>query len=184
MTRFRIDPERSRVWVETKTSVHPIHGEGAGLHGFVEAEVTDGRLDLTETPKVRVEFPIERLSSGSVLYDGELRRRAETRRYPDVVGEVREVTEASAGRYHVRGDLTFHGVTRQVEGDVGLVVNRDGWLEVRGAQTFNFESFGIKAPRILMLRVHPDVEVRIHLVAEAEELGQCEEEGRACTNWG
>jgi polyisoprenoid-binding protein YceI len=168
VTRYRIDPERSRVWVETKTSVHPIHGEATGLGGFIEAQIKDGHLDLTEPPKARVEFPIDRLSSGNALYDGELHRRAETRRYPEVVGEVREVTGDLGGRYQVRGDLTFHGVTQQVEGDVTVEVKENGSLEVQGEQTFNFENFGIKAPRILMLRVYPDVDVRIHLVARAE----------------
>lgn len=168
MTRYRIDPARSKVWVETKTSVHPIHGEATGLAGSIDAEVKAGRLDLSEPPKGRVEFPIDQLSSGNALYDGELHRRAETRRYPEIVGEVREVTEGSEGRYHIRGDLTFHGVTREVEGDVDLKVQDDGSLEVQGQQTFNFEDFGIKAPRILILRVYPDVEVKIHLVAEAE----------------
>jgi polyisoprenoid-binding protein YceI len=168
MARYRISPERSRVWVDTRTSLHPIHGQATGLEGTIEVEVSDGRLDLSTPPRARVALPLERLTSGNPLYDGELRRRVDVRRYPTIEGEVREVREAGPGRYRVRGDLTFHGTTRTVEGEVSLSVDGSR-LEIQGERSFNVEEFGVKAPRILMLRVYPDVNVRVRMVAEREE---------------
>jgi polyisoprenoid-binding protein YceI len=167
MPQFRIIPDRSRVWLEATSSVHPIHGEATGLEGWIEADVTDGRVDFGNTPKIQVELPVDRLKSGNALEDAELQRRIDAKRFPTIRGEVREVKESAGGQYRVRGDLTFHGVTRPVEGEVSVKTDGDS-LVIEGEQTFDIRDFGVDPPKILMLKVHPDVKVRVRAVAEPE----------------
>ena len=167
MTTFRIDPDVSRVWIEARSSLHPISGEATGLEGSIDAEVTDGHVDFGDTPKIRVELPVERLKSGKALEDAEMQRRIDAKRYPTIRGEVREVKESAGGQYRVRGDLTFHGVTRPVEGEVSVKTDGDS-LVIEGEQTFDIRDFGVDPPKILMLKVHPDVKVRVRAVAEPE----------------
>jgi len=164
---FRINPDRSRVWIEARSSLHPIHGEATGLEGSIEADVTDGQVDFGDTPKILVELPVDQLKSGKALEDAELQRRIEAKRYPTIRGEVREIKETAGGRYRVRGDLTFHGVTRPVEGEVSVKVDGDS-LVLEGEQTLDIRDFGVDPPKILMLKVHPDVKVRVRAVAEPE----------------
>ena len=84
---------------------------------------------------------------------------------PTILGELREATPlAGDGNFRVQGDLTFHGVTRTVTGEVRVGID-DGALVIEGEQVFDVREFGITPPRILMLRVDPDVMVRIRLVA-------------------
>src|SRR5438132_11263056 len=116
MATFRIDPHRSKVWIEARSSLHPIQGEAAGLSGVVEADVADGHVAFNGSPTISVELPVEQLKSGKALEDAEMMRRIDARRFPTIRGEVREVKETSGGNYLVQGDLTFHGVTRPVEG--------------------------------------------------------------------
>jgi hypothetical protein len=71
VTRFRVIPEQSQVWIEARSSLHPIHGQGTGIQGEAELEVTDGQIDLSVPPRGRIEFPVERLSSGNALQDME-----------------------------------------------------------------------------------------------------------------
>jgi polyisoprenoid-binding protein YceI len=169
MTRFRIDPARSHVWTESRSSVHPIHGEADGLHGEMDVQVLDGRLDLSVPPRIRLELDVERLKSGNVLYDGEMLRRIAARRFPTIVGEVTDMRELdSSDRYRVAGELKFHGVTRLEEGEVTVEVADGRTLVVDGERTFNVRDFDLEPPKLLMLRVHPDVTVRVHVVAEAE----------------
>lgn len=167
MATFRINPDRSRVWIEARSSLHPIHGEATGLEGSIEADVTDGQVDFGDTPKILVELPVDQLKSGKALEDAELQRRIEAKRYPTIRGEVREIKETAGGRYRVRGDLTFHGVTRPVEGEVSVKVDGDS-LVLEGEQTLDIRDFGVDPPKILMLKVHPDVKVRVRAVAEPE----------------
>lgn len=155
------------MWIEARSSLHPIHGEATGLEGSIEADVTDGRVDFGDTPKIRVELPVEQLKSGKALEDAELQRRIDAKRYPTIRGEVREIKEAAGGQYRARGDLTFHGVTRPVEGEVSVKVDGDS-LVIEGEQTFDIRDFGVDPPKILMLKVHPDVKVRVRVVAEPE----------------
>ncbi|MGH3320579.1 MAG: YceI family protein [Streptosporangiaceae bacterium] len=169
MPRFRIDAGESRVWIEAKSSLHPIHGEGSGLDGTIEAELSDGRFDLSTGPVMRLSMPVERLQSGNRLYDGEMRRRVDTRKYPTISGEATDVREAGeAGRYHVRGDLSFHGVTNAVEGDVELSAPDERTLVVEGERVFDIREFRLDPPKILTLRVYPEVNVRVRVVARRE----------------
>jgi polyisoprenoid-binding protein YceI len=161
---FRIDPGQSRVWIEARSSMHPIHGEASGLEGSIEASLADGLIDMAEGPKVQIQLPVTQLQSGRKLEDAEMMRRIDARRFPTIRGETTAFKE-DGGRYRVRGDLTFHGVTRQVEGEVTISADASS-LVIEGEQTFDIREFGVEPPKILMLRVHPDVRVRIKVVAE------------------
>ncbi|MGH3327828.1 MAG: YceI family protein [Streptomycetales bacterium] len=171
MTRYQITPDDSRVWIEARSSLHPIHGEATGLGGELDVEVSGDRLDLSTPPAMRLQLPVTRLESGNALYDREMRRRIESRRYPVINGAAREVREleGGAGRYHVRGDLTFHGVTRTVDGEITVSAPGEGTLVIEGEQVFDIRDFDVAPPKILTLRVHPEVRVRIRAEARRQE---------------
>ncbi len=167
MTVFRIDPNRSKVWIEARSSMHPIHGEAEGLEGSIEAEMAEGRIDVSGLPRIQIELPVDKLQSGKKLEDAEMMRRIDARRYPKITGETTELKE-NGGRYRIRGDLTFHGVTRQVEGEVTISAPDERSLVIEGEQIFDIRDFGVQPPKILMLKVHPDVRVRVKVVAQQE----------------
>lgn len=167
VTRFEIDPDGSRVWVDATSSIHPIHSETSGLQGFFEASLTRRGLDLAAPVQGRLELAVGRLSSGNPLYDREMRRRVDARRFPTISGELTGIEQAERGAYTVRGDVTFRGVTRSYLDrlDVTLVDRRT--LRLAGSHVFDVRDFGFQPPRILTLRVHPDVAVRVEIVARA-----------------
>lgn len=170
MPTYRVNPSRSQIWMEADSNVHPIHGEATGLQGEIVAEVIDGRFDLSSTPEMRLELPVERLQSGNAMQDKELRRRIDARRYPTIVGEAGEVSQQGNGsRYRVRGDLTFHGVTQPVEGEVDLSTPDERTLVIEGAQSFDIRDYGLDPPKILMFKVHPIVKVRVKVVGELQD---------------
>jgi polyisoprenoid-binding protein YceI len=169
MPVYRVNPSRSQVWMEADSSIHPIHGEARGLEGEIVAEVADGRLDLESDPKIRIELPIEALESGNALQDSEMRRRVDARRYPTIVGTATEVSHRHDNHYRVRGDVTFHGVTRPEEGEVTLAVPDDHTLVFEGEHTFDIRDYQVEPPKILMFRVHPQVNVRVRIVGELQE---------------
>ena len=167
MTQLRVIPEQSQLWVEARSSLHPIHGEGTGIEGEADLEIDDGRIALSGTPKARIGLPVERLRSGNALQDMEMRRRIEAQKYPTIVGELVTATALSRpGRYRLQGDLTFHGVTRRLEADVMATLNGQGVLVVEGEYILDVRGFGVTPPRILGLQVYPEVKVRFRVVAE------------------
>jgi len=158
MTAFRVVPERSHVSIDARSSLHPIKGEARGLEGLIE---------LAGGLAGHIELAVANLRSGNPLYDIEMHRRVDARGHPTIVGEVVTSTPLEgAGRYRLLGDLTFHGVTRQVEGEVSVESPDPDSLVVEGEHVFDVRDFGVHPPRIGFLRVHPEVHVAIRVEAE------------------
>lgn len=170
MARYRIVPERSKVFISARSSLHPIDTRSDGLEGFVDLEVQGGgRLNLTVPTKGRVSFPVERMASGNPIEDRELRRRIDARRYPTIEGALTDMHETGRdGRYLVRGDVTFKGSTRSYEDEMAVSQDDDGTLRLTGESIFDIRDFGMDPPRILMLKVEPEVGVRVEILAERE----------------
>jgi len=167
--RYRIVPERSHLWADGHSTLHPIHLETDGFEGFIEADTTDGSLHLDVAPKASLALDADRLKSGNGLYDYELERRLDMRRYPRITGEVRSVVPVEGdNRVRVEGDLSFHGVTNRVQGDVTFRVLDADTIEIEGEKVIDMRSFGVKPPKMLILRVDPEIKIRARLVAERE----------------
>jgi polyisoprenoid-binding protein YceI len=169
VARYRILSARSRVWIEARSNVHPIHTEAEGLDGWLDLDISDGIINVDQTLLGHLEFPVENLKSGNALEDRELRRRIDSRRFPAIAGDLKgmKVTNDPA-EYTVSGDLTFRGVTRTYEDSMTLGLADDRTLTLAGQSTFDIRDFGMEPPRILMLKVQPEVTVRVEIVAEKE----------------
>jgi polyisoprenoid-binding protein YceI len=170
VARYTIVPGRSLVSIEARSSLHPIHAETRGLEGWVGFDVTKGgRLDLSVTPGAQVTLAVSKLTSGKALEDRELQRRIDAKRHPTIDGALIAMAETgTVGRYRVRGDVTFRGVTRSYESEMTFAQLDDQTIRLEGRSTFDIRDFGMEPPRILLLRVHPEVDVRVEVVALRE----------------
>jgi polyisoprenoid-binding protein YceI len=169
--RHRIDAARSAVWIDATSSVHPIHTKATGLDGYVTLTMGgDGAVDVTAPVAGHLSLPVSRLRSPNPLEDRELKRRIDAKRFPTIDGELRSIRPADgpAGRYVVAGDLTFRGVTVVCEDELTIGRDDDGAVHLAGSSVFDVRDFGMEPPRILVLRVHPEVRVRVELVAVPE----------------
>jgi polyisoprenoid-binding protein YceI len=170
MARFVISPERSQMWIDARSNVHPIHSSTDGVEGYVELELAaDGALDMTSPPKGELSLSVDRLSSGNRLEDRELHRRIDSRRYPTIVGVLKEMEPSGVeGTYRANGDITFRGVSRQYEDLITISSVDDHTVQLEGKSRFDIRQFGMEPPRLLMARVEPEVDIRIHLIAVRE----------------
>ena len=73
-----------------------------------------------------------------------------------------------SSNYLVGGDLTFRGVTRSYEDNMTVGEVDDRTVTLSGKATFDIRDFGMEPPRILMLKVQPEVSVRVEIVAQKE----------------
>jgi hypothetical protein len=170
VTRYRILTSQSRVWIEARSNVHPIRTEAHGLEGWLDLDVSDGLGDVGDAPAGHLDFPVDNLKSGNALEDREMKRRIDSRRYPTITGDMRAMKPGDEpGRFVVRGDLTFRGVTRSYEDEMVLEMPDPRTVRLGGQSTFDIRDFGMEPPRILMLKVFPEVTVRIEIVAEASD---------------
>jgi hypothetical protein len=119
---------------------------------------------LAVAPKAHLSLRVERLRSGNVLEERELRRRINARRFPTIDGDLIDMKPAGDdGRYVVRGAVTFLGVTNEHRDEM-LISFDDDTIMLTGSSTFDIRDFGMEPPRVLLLRVEPEVIVRVEIV--------------------
>lgn len=165
--RFAVVPDRSVILIEARSTVGPITFGAVGVTGVIEAEVHDGQVQPGRAPSADLEIEVTRLRSGNGLYDAELLRRIDARRHPVVALDLRGCSAVgSADRFHVDGDVTFHGATRPIHGTVNVSLHSPRKLVVSGEQVFDIRDFDIASPTVLMLRIYPDVLVQLQVEAE------------------
>jgi DNA-binding PadR family transcriptional regulator len=170
MQRFILDPKRSAVLIDARSTVGPICFGSTGVTGSLYAALGDGGVSTETPPSGWLSIDMTGLSSGNKLYDAELHRRINSRRYPSAKVELKECTPSAPGwRYRLRGELTFHGITRRTEGTVQLEAASDNRIVISGEQVFDIRDFALPSPTMLMLRIFPDVRVRLYAEAELSE---------------
>jgi polyisoprenoid-binding protein YceI len=169
MTRYTLDSERSCIWVSARSSLHPINTETRGLTGWFEAAAReDGSLDLGQAVEGQLTLAVEKLTSGNHLYDRELRRRIDARRHPTISGSLTRISSTDEHpHYVVTGDISFHGKTLTFAQEMNIEVG-PGTVLLSGEDTFDIREFGMKPPSMLMVRVYPEVHVRVELHGSAD----------------
>jgi polyisoprenoid-binding protein YceI len=170
VSRYSIVPERSQVWFDAKSSLHPIHSSTDGLEGYVELEMgADGVVDLAVKPTGRLSLPVSRLSSGNRMEDRELYKRIDARRFPKIEGVLDTMERSEDGEsYTVSGDVTFRGISRRMEDTMTIRAIDQQTIQLAGASRFDIRDFGMEPPRVLILKVEPEVNVRVEIVAVEE----------------
>ncbi len=165
MAHFSIIPDQSRLTATAQSSVHPIHAQATQLTGSIDITLADGALDLASTPEATIALRLDDLRADNQLYNTELKRRIDAKRFPTITGTVTDVRAASGGGYIVGGDLTMHGVTAHVNGSAEMRMEGQE-LRVQGQLELDIRNFGLSPPRILMLKVQPEVQVSLEIVAQ------------------
>ena len=169
MTRYRILPTRSRVWIEARSNLHPIRTEAPGLEGWLDVDIGDGTINVDQPLSGHLEFPVDNMKSGNALEDREMRRRIDARRYPTIMGDLKSMKQTDeSSRYIVGGELTFRGTSRSYEDQMTVELLNDRTISMSGQSVFDIRDFGMDPPRILILKVQPEVTVRVEIVAEKE----------------
>src|SRR5438067_1058506 len=159
--RHRRHARRWHPTIDARSSVHPIHTRTSGLEGFVDLSVSGDGASVGTAPAGHLSLPVVRLRSGNPLEDRELRRRIDARRFPTIDGELTAMRFVSDDRYLVAGQVTFRGETRACEEEMTVTVLDEDTMRFAGRATFDVRDFGMEPPRILMLRVYPEVDVSV-----------------------
>ncbi|HEY1653232.1 MAG TPA: YceI family protein [Acidimicrobiales bacterium] len=171
MTRYSIVPDRSTVWIEARSNVHPIETTTSGLEGFVELQLQPaGSIDLADAPVGHLSLDVERLKSGNRLEDREMQKRVDAKRFPRIEGVLDSVvSNGKDGSYRVSGDIKFRGVARPHEDLMEISQVDERTVRLAGSSRFDIREFGMEPPKVLMLKVEPVVDVRVEIFAVKDE---------------
>jgi hypothetical protein len=72
------------------------------------------------------------------------------------------------GRYQVSGEVTFKGTTNTYTDQMLVSFPSDGLVRLQGSHRFDIRDFGLQPPKILTLRVDPDVTVTVAILARSD----------------
>jgi polyisoprenoid-binding protein YceI len=153
---LRFDPDRSTLEIDGRSSVHPIRATADGVVGWIDLDDRGGPLSGHLTVEV------ERLRTGNPLYDREIRNRLDATTFPTFEAHLTAVREPAGvdGPWPVTGAVSAHGVQVDLDGAITVEPDGDG-VRVAGDERVDFRRFGLKAPRLLTLRVDPIVTVSL-----------------------
>jgi polyisoprenoid-binding protein YceI len=167
VSRFVVAAESSQLRAAARSTVHPISYQ-APLTGAIDAAIRDGGFDVTTAITASLDVDLNALRGTDPLADAEMRRRLDVQRYPVAKATVTDVTSRGGDLYRLRGELSLHGKMRALEGDATVTLVGDR-LHATGSLTIDIREFEIKPPSLLLVRVHPEVEITIDLVADLSD---------------
>ncbi len=98
-----------------------------------------------------------------------MHKRIDARRYPTIDGVLDKMERlGDDGSYGVSGEITFRGVSRHHRDEMTIHALDDETVQLAGRSRFDIRDFGMEPPRMLMLKVEPEVDVRVEIVAVKE----------------
>ena len=155
--------------IEARSTVGPITFGALGITGFIDCHVGDGELRPDAGTHAHLTIALDQLRSGNGLYDAELLRRIDARRFPTASLELLGCVPIGQGdRYRLDGQIDLHGATRPLHGSVTAALTNPDSLTVSGEQDFDIRDFDIAIPTLLMFRIYPDVTVRLQIEAKLD----------------
>lgn len=165
-TTYHILPAESQVTFLGESSVHPIEAN-VEPRGWFTAFVTPDGLGEGEAAG-HIEIPVAELSSGNPLIDRETKRRTNASKYPTITGDLTDVSSVEGRQADIEGRISFRGEDVDVEGRIELSEVKPGRVVLEGEGVFDVRWWGLEPPKLLMLKVYPELTVRIRLVLDSE----------------
>ena len=165
--QFRIDGPRSSVRVGCRSTMGPITFETRALAGDIRVRTAAGRIESGPDTTATLDVGLQELRSGNDLYDAELRRRIDVTRFPVCHLELRRSQLLGGTRFALFGAMTFHGITRDLQGSAEVESPDDDRLLIVGEKTVDIRDFDLPAPTVMLLKIYPDVRVQLFLEASS-----------------
>jgi len=162
---FRLVAGQSAVLVGARSSAGPITFGTMTLDGGAEFAMSGVDLDSAVPLDAYMRIPVISLESGNKLYDSELRRRLDQRRFPHITVKMHAASSQGGGRFAADGDLTISGNTRRLTGFVDLSMPDADTLVATGSEDVDMREFEVDLPSILAFKIYPDVSVQFRLTA-------------------
>ena len=162
---FKIDPSRSTIAFKVRHMLGTAKGKFSKFSGTIVVD-----REHPEQSSVSVKIVASSIDTGIAKRDDHLRGELfDTAKYPEVTFKSRRVKQTGANSGQIVGDLTLHGVTREITLNVQLVSNAETRWRVTTAPVRRSE-FGLvfskSAETVSMIA--DDVAVDLEIEAERE----------------
>jgi polyisoprenoid-binding protein YceI len=161
-----VDTAKSSAVYHLVHKMHKIDGKSQAI---------EGRAAISETgaAQVGVRIKVETFDSGNSNRDAHMKETVQAATYPYVelkaVGQVQKPAQLPATTtQNFRGELTFHGVKKQLEVPVTLTHEAGGNIHAVAKLTISLDEFKIERPSLLFVKVDDALQVDVDLVFKAQ----------------
>ncbi len=160
---YAVEEKDSTITYRLAHKMHPVVGVAKkGIEG--KAKLAAGGAQLM------VRVPVASFDSGNSNRDVNMQQVVEAAKYPHV--ELKAVTTAvtpgTNAKHVLKGKLTFHGVTRDVEIPIETSWSGAERAKVTGKFTISLEAYKVERPSLLFVKVEDALDLEIDLtIAEA-----------------
>ena len=150
-----IDPARSVLAYTGHHALHDWTGTSRAVGGTLQVDLQDPTRS-----RIEVVVPVASFDSGNSNRDSNMLDTVEEERYADVrfvsrgvaVDRWEPAADGYAGTWRVRGALTFHGQTHEVEVPVTVRVAGRAF-EASTRFQISLERFGVSRPRLMLVPI-------------------------------
>jgi polyisoprenoid-binding protein YceI len=167
---FRIDPLASRVWFDADARLSSFRGETQQVDGSwrqwpgVPPRIADARVSIAAAS----------LATGNAERDADMRQDfLEVATFPTIEFTVTDLltpqptVNPAEWDLILRGKLTVHGVTREVQVPTTVSLGADR-LTARGQVHLDMRDYNIRVPRLFLVPMKSEVLVGFDIVARPE----------------
>jgi polyisoprenoid-binding protein YceI len=159
---FTVLSEQSRLVYRVVHKLHQIEGVSKGVEGRARV-LPDG------TAQVQVQTKVAEFDSGNDNRDAHMKEAVEAAKYPTVV--FKGVTDgvqlpAEKGQklnVTLKGQLTFHGVTRPIEVPITLERVDEQRLTADATFSISLTEFKVERPELLLVKVDDKMDIVMKL---------------------
>ena len=75
---------------------------------------------------------------------------------------IGKVVENNDGNAQVSGQLTIHGITKNINVD-GIMIHNKGFIDITSQFTVKLEDFNIKIPKIVMYKIAEVIQINVNI---------------------
>jgi len=142
------------------------------LQGGAEVIAHFDAADLSKT-SVDATFQADYFNSDNEMRDSHMLEVLEAIIFPTITWKATAIgvtaTPVTAGKHEIRvkGPLTVHGQTHDLEIPVTLDIAENGLVTVDAVFSISLESFEIERPSLVFVRIADEVPIKVHMVFPA-----------------
>lgn len=174
LMHFKINPSETKITASVAEPMQMIRGSATGTFQVIKGDVQGDPHSIAETGRVSLVIDAASYKTDSEGRDAAVKENAlEVQKYPTITFRGSQFPSVQkdgdrAAKLQLLGQLTLHGVTRDVVLPLSAQIDGQGRFIADGSYTFKFEEYGVKRPsKMLGLMVTGDeATIDFHVVAD------------------
>ena len=154
-----ISADKTVSWIQYTVN-HPLHGATAVSNDFVCN--IDYNPELKQIGKVAVSAKVSAFDSKNSNRDSNAMEAVEAIKFP-TVKFISSAVNSSSGKLEVKGNLTFHGITKEISFNAEQKTEGNK-LTVQGSFPVSLDAYKVEKPSLLGMKIDDEIKVEFKAV--------------------